>query len=168
MRSCVPGIGAVAALAILAGCAPVAGAMNMGGGDAWVCAPVSDGAEVLIGDHLVAPSDREVIVTAIDLVDPDGLTLVDSWLLPEGEGAIGAMLYPPPDSPSWRARVDPEGARLAPASAWNVVVLLSRTSEVATADAITVAYRDFGMEFRGVGSIAISLAAQCDGVEQED
>jgi hypothetical protein len=134
----------------------------MGGPDpSEVCLGVKRSDQMLWGDFIRVPEGEQVTISAIGLVDADGIEVKDAWIAPPLEGALGASEYPPVASPSWDARVPAQGAE-AQGGHNNVVLLLERTGEEqGTATAMRVEYSAGGWDYAVHGSMSVIMRDDC-------
>ncbi len=73
-----------------------------------VCAP-SDGQMITFGDVARASEGAAVVMDSVELVDPEGLELRETYLVPiENSTSLGADAYPP-DPQFWDRRLDVRG-----------------------------------------------------------
>lgn len=160
---------ALAALTGLAGCAafPAGGPLLFGGAptdSSTVCIPVEDGGRTVVSDYLAAPTGQAITFEHIELVDADGVTVVDGYLVPlDGTNLpiiVGA--YPPAPAEAWAGRTPLAGAALAPGAEMSLAVILERDSESAASSApFRITYRVGETTFTKQGSQSYELVDRC-------
>lgn len=153
-----------AVVGVIAGCSLISGPVAMGGGpdtSSGLCVSAPIGERLLVGDFIGVPEGVDVVVGKVDLLDADGIRVVQAWLAPPLDGAMGSSEYPPTPSPAWDARVLAEGAVAADGDN-NVILLIERTGDVSgTAAAVQVEYSSGGIDYTVHGSMRIRMVDSC-------
>lgn len=160
------GLWAIAAMAVLlGGCgsdpAPM-GRLALGGEPGESCVPTQTHRSMLVGDVVTADS-APVTIDSVTLRNPNGVRVVDSFLLPINDGGvIGTSSYPPDDTEGWRGRVRASGAELEADTRYNLVVQVEPTrGSSGSADAIAVSYTSGDRHGEASGSTRYRFASQC-------
>ena len=133
----------------------------MGGSGSGLCVSAPVGERLLVGDFIDVPAGEDVVVGEVDILYADGIRVVQAWLAPPLDGALGSSDYPPTPSPAWEARVLADGADAADGDN-NVILLLERTGEdKGTAAAVQVEYSSNGIGYSVHGSMRITMVDSC-------
>jgi hypothetical protein len=155
-------LAAAGALVASAGCQVAEGPLQFGrtdDGEAEVCAPAMD-RPWLIGDSFTTP-DSEVRLDGFELVNAQGMELIDAWLTTE-EGALGAVDFPPSIDVDWEHAVAAVGQTIPPDTLQTFAVQVQATADApGHADAVAITYTTGGQQYRSVGTLAITVADPC-------
>lgn len=81
---------------------------------------------VFADETLENVSTDPVTIDEVRLVEPDGLTLRESFLLPIVNRTLMGTGALPPSVPVWAERQQAIGADLAPGETWNLALVLDR------------------------------------------
>ncbi len=126
-------------------------ALTLDAGADEICVPAPADADVgtmFGGTWLAHQGDGDLTFTAIELLDPDGLTLTEALLVadPWPDGDLVGMRHTSDTSPlpaEWDDRVAATGARLQPGETRNLVVIVTTDgADVATAAGVRLGYAD--------------------------
>ena len=149
---------------LLAGCALVlpGGPLVLGGDPSETCVPATIRGQMVIGDFVGAPSQQDIRIDEVTLVEPEGITLNDAYLLPMAPGAVlGSSAYPPETS-SWAEREEADGAVIPAGEQRNILLVLERTGEAdGTAETIRVEYTAGSQKFTKSGTQSFEVAEAC-------
>ena len=153
-------------LMLLTACQPQTGPLEYGrtdGGRTGVCAPGLE-SPWLVGDSFQTRDDT-IKIGSIELVNPHGIELVDSWLTTLS-GAIGVVDYPPTIDVDWDHAIPAEGSEVPPDTLQAFAVEVQGTGgKEGHADAIAINYSIDGHEYQVVGTHSITVARICSGGE---
>lgn len=154
LRGARPAFVVTAALvvALASGCAPVQQTGTA------VCTSAPDGSQAAIG-VLYGVGAYPETVTAIELVDADGLVLVDSRI-DDNETPIGASPWPT-DVEGWVDGGPAVGATLPANAEQDILLVLERTAETGTASGVRISYDSLaGAGMRAEVAIGLMLDAE--------
>lgn len=105
------------------------------------CTPVQGDSAVVFGDGVLRnEGGRSLRIDAVRLVQPDGLTIRDAFLLPIRNRTILGTGSFPPGSPVWQDRRKATGANVAPGEQWNLALTLERDGHPTKFADVEVAY----------------------------
>lgn len=161
------------ACGLLAGCGPASSSsgplingLTGGFGVGEECAPVPPGGVLSYGFEAFSNRGQAVTVTKVDLVRPQGLEILQAWLVP----ITGTYLYgvldgwPPyqhlPKGVKWARRQRADGAVIPHSRGHdqiNLVLVLRGVRKVATAGGVNVYYRAAGQDYHLQTHIAIRV-----------
>ena len=117
----------LAVVAVLSSCGDGAqgdGALGGETGLVTVCTPVAGSGPVVAADEVLRnDSTQPVTLDEVRLVEPDGLTLLDAFLLPVLDRTLLGTTALPPGSHAWAQRRQGVGAVLAPGETWLALAL---------------------------------------------
>lgn len=155
---------ASAVAVLLAGCALVlpGGPLVLGGDPTAGCMPAAVHDQIVIGDFVGAPAQQDIRIDEVTLVEPEGLTLNDAYLLPMVEGELlGAWTFPPETS-TWGDREEADGAVIPAGERRNILLVMERTGEAdGTAETIQVEYTAGSQQFTKSGTQSFEVAEAC-------
>jgi hypothetical protein len=115
--------------------------MGTDAGHVEQCTPVEGDGPVVFADDVVGNvSGRPLRIDAIRLVQADGLTIRDAFLLPIRNRTIMGTRPFPPSAPVWQDRREAIGANVAPGEEWNLALTLDRDAQPTKFTDIEVAY----------------------------
>lgn len=132
-----------------------------------ICVPAPAGADVgtmFGGTWLAHVGDGDLTFAAVELLDPDGLTLTEALLVPDAwpDGDLVGMRHTSdaPLSAEWDDRVAATGARLQPGETRNLVVIVTTDgSDVAAATGVRLGYEDArGRRYHQDLSVTLTVA----------
>lgn len=153
----------VAIAAISSGCAaaPSSGPMNLGGPDQWTTCMSSDGDKVTFGDLFSISGTQAARLTALRLVNAQGLELEASYVLPVDGGYIGAAAYPPTID-AWKERADVSGALIDPGSEHSFALVVAPIGGgTHTADGFIATYEIGGTKYENQNFVAFEVQERC-------
>ena len=133
---------------LLVGCQSVtAGPARIGGSDSELCTTAGDDQQVLVGEIVGAPSGGALSLINVDLLDPVGLSLIGSWVLPimPGVAVLGTSRGTPSELDAWSDRSDASSATVEAGADASLVLQLKVTGDEkgsARAVAVTYSYDD--------------------------
>jgi hypothetical protein len=127
-------------------------ALDLGEGEHNLCIPApkaSSSGNTIVGDAYVRNSSKvPVEIVSVSLVEPDGLALRESLLVPvlDGEDGVGVRHAdnPAPLPKAWGSRRATAGTILEPGVKWNLVVVVNsrgQEGDIAAAQGARVLYR---------------------------
>lgn len=127
---------------------PTGDALGLGQGEHDVCVPAPSTVErgTMFGDSVLENrSDSAVTISAVELVEPQGMRLREAALVMVEPGAdligIRHVSNSEPLPASWDNRVPAEGAVVRPGEEWNLVPIVESDAEgVASAKATRIYY----------------------------
>lgn len=125
------------ATAALAGCSALPGPTGFGGGEpgsSTLCAPITTGEQVLLGEVVYAPDDADITIVEVTLDSPHGVSLERVTVMPiypeTGNYGIGSAHVPPEDPPpGWDERVAAAGAVVEAGDMGAITAQVKRTSD---------------------------------------
>lgn len=145
------------------------GPLQLGSSETVLCVSSRTGA-TMGHRRLVNEGGDSVELTAVQLVEPRNLRLVDAFLIPptaDGVVHTGVQAQYPPRPPftnRWRDRQSAIGTTVEPGSEWGFTVGLELTGRQGRADAVRVLYRDGdGDEYEVLYRTAIRIKSECPG-----
>jgi len=137
---------------LLVGCQSLtAGPARIGGSDSELCTTAGDDRQVLVGEIVGAPSGGSLSLSGIELLDPVGLSLIGSWVLPikPGVAVLGTSRGDPSELDAWSDRSDESNATVEADADASLVLQLKVTGAIkGTARAVAVTYSYDGSRFR--------------------
>ena len=159
------------------GCALVAGGLSACAGEApvtlgggyEVCVQ-SDAAMVTFGDVVRTSNGAAVLMDSIDLIDPEGLELRESYLVPiEGTTSLGSDAYPP-DPEVWNRRIDVRGTVVDPGTDITALFAVAPVGggEVHRSAGYTARYWLDGRLIEATSTARFVVASDCSAPADED
>lgn len=136
-----------------------------------LCAPVAPDGSITIGiETLVNSADEPVLIDSVRMVEPSGMSIIESRIVtfpvgPDGGGTLVGVVsgYPPEETEEWSHSVPAAGAEIPPSDMTNDVfnlvlgLLMGPDVDKATASAIDVTYSvgEASHEYRTTNSIEL-------------
>ncbi len=124
------------------------------------CLPVKPGERGVIAEQTsLEDPGSPVELTAVELVDPKGIRLVEAFAVRYTEnGGIGSMSLDDPDD-AWAGRVPAIGAVIDGPDSWSIAFVLERTGNApGSAAAVSYSFIDVrGEAQRAVGSLELHV-----------
>lgn len=170
-------VAALTLVVVAAGCSgpetPISGEgpLKIGGDSGALCTPVGDHREATIAFDLLSTRSERVTIEGIALLEPVGMRLVSSELMPvRHDMALGVWPQYPPvdglgDGVSWDERTDAVGATLRPDDpVMNLVLRAELTGPSARVEAVEITYvaQDRSYRERTTTSIELVRGPRCD------
>lgn len=168
----------IAVATLSTGCAALGGVEVLGGGGVCLSMPRDADARGVAGNHIDVAGP--VTLDRVELVDAEGLELVDAYLLSmtdeqvaahDNSGGIGAMsLGTGEEFDLWDLRQPLEGAELLPGTAASILAVLGRSPEgvdeiaVARASALRLYYTARGTQQVSEGTLEFTVAEDCSAI----
>lgn len=146
---------------LLVGCQSVtAGPARIGGSDSELCTTAGNNRQVLVGEIIGAPSGGALSLIGVELLDPVGLSLIGSWVLPimPGVAVLGTSRGDPSELNAWSERSDASSATVEADADVSLVLQLKVTgNDKGTARAVAVTYSYDDSTFRKETTMKVTV-----------
>lgn len=130
------------------------------GGSSAECAPIAVGRKIILGDVLQA-KQQPLDLEAVAFRDANGFTVDASYAIPVDGTSFAVESYPSSHPEIWDRREAIAGAVVQPGQAMNVVFVVTRTGESASAGSIEVEYAAGGQHYVKADTTSFSLKDKC-------
>lgn len=153
-------VAAVVSALLLAGCARTDVTFPDPESEPSMCGVVPVGDKAVLGIGFELSGSAPLTITDVSLEDAQGVELQEAFLL-RFDGQVLGLVDLPPVGVNWDIRVEAEGEKLSPLGAHNLVVVVERTGDEASATGITMEFTRDGSDRQSTFETAIDLSSTC-------
>lgn len=164
-----PVLAAIAGIVLAVGLASCATEAPVALGGGYESCIQTDAEMATFGDVLRTSPGASVVMDSVQLVDPEGLELRESYLVPiENRTSLGTDAYPP-DPQFWDRRIAVRGSEIGPATDTTVMFAVATVGggDVHRSTGYTARYWLDGRLYEATSTARFVVAPDCSTLDQE-
>jgi len=137
-----------------------------------VCQNLGSHDAITFGEEVANTSDLPIAITDIELVENDGLRVIEMFSIPGPNGIVGTDAYPMDNvlPETWEARVPALGLIVQPGEVSHILIgaALDAGRDYGTAHHLEISYTFSGAEHTALTGGTFSVALDCDEMPEAE